>query len=128
MRLKTEEAYKFLLESDADIRNVYSEYLTTLGIDATVVEDGHKCLSVYDEKKFDLIILDTHLHGISADDVVRKVLDKVPYQRIIFTTASSLEEVRPMIETLPLRGEDILLKPFKFSRLLRLITSNLINK
>jgi DNA-binding response OmpR family regulator len=71
-----------------------------------------------DTKGFDLIILDTHLKDISGIEVARKIKQRLPDQWIIITsTTASVSEMG----SFGLSKDDILQKPFSFSKLLGLV-------
>ena len=75
------------------------------------------------EKEFDIIILDTHIHDISGFEVARKIRDKLPNKKIILTTTYSLNNIRNIIDSIGIKSEEVVLKPFRFSKLFSIIES-----
>ena len=92
-----------------------------------IVENGNKCLEVVcsikddNNKDYDLIIIDTHLRDISGFEVARKIRNRLPHKRIILTTTYSLENISDIIDSIGVKREDVILKPFNFSELISVI-------
>jgi CheY-like chemotaxis protein len=108
-----------IAEPEPDIQTMYRMYLDSLGLETIIVSNANRCLeSVFntvDSKGFDLIVLDTHLKDISGIEIARKIRQRLPDQRIIITsTTASVYEM----ERLGISKDDILQKPFSFSKLL----------
>ena len=80
------------------------------------------------DKEFDSIILDTHIRDISAFEVARKIRDKLPNKKIILTTTYSLNNIRNIIDSIGIKSEEVVLKPFRFSKLFSIIESRNILK
>jgi CheY-like chemotaxis protein len=111
-----------IAEPEQDIQTIYRLYSDSLGIQTTIVSNANRCLeSVFntaESKGFDLIILDTHLKDISGIEVARKIKQRLPDQQIIITsTTTSVDEM----ERFGISKDNILQKPFGFSKLLGLI-------
>jgi len=111
-----------IAEPEEDIQMLYRRYLDSLSIDVTLVSNGNNCLeSVFntvESKGFDMIILDTHLKDISGIEVARRIKQRLPDQRIIITTTTASTDE---IERVGMTQDDILQKPFRFSKLLGFI-------
>jgi two-component system, OmpR family, response regulator len=91
-----------------------------------MVENGNKCLEILhssteNNNDYDLIIIDTHLRDISGFEVAKKIRDKLPHKRIILTTTYSLENISGIIDSIDVKREDVILKPFNFSELISVI-------
>jgi CheY-like chemotaxis protein len=119
-----------IVEPNSDIQFLYSLFTKEYGFsrsDVNIVENGNKCLevvcSIKDDNNtdYDLIIIDTHLHDISGFEVARKIRDKLPHKRIILTTTYSLENISDIIDSIGVKREDVILKPFNFSELISVI-------
>jgi DNA-binding response OmpR family regulator len=59
-----------------------------------------------------IIILDTHLPDISAFEVARKIRNRLPHKKIILTTTNPLDNIRNIIDSIGIKREDVILKPF----------------
>jgi DNA-binding response OmpR family regulator len=111
-----------IVESEPDLMILYAEYLSALDLDVIVASDGNECLSVLKVNDFDIIILDMHLSGIiEAIDVAKEIYQIKPNQRIVLTTTNPLNRTSTIIDTLRVNKEDILVKPFMLSSLLKVI-------
>ena len=119
-----------IAEPNSDIQFLYSLFTKQYGFslsDVNVLESGNKCLEVIlsakddNNKDYDLIIIDTHLRDISGFEVARKIRDRLPHKRIILTTTYSLENIKDIIDSIGVKHEDVILKPFSFSELFSLI-------
>ncbi|MGZ5551492.1 MAG: response regulator [Nitrososphaeraceae archaeon] len=123
-----------IAEPNSDIQFLYSLFTKEYGFsisDVSIVENGIKCLEIvfsntaeddYDNNNdYDVIILDTHLRDISGFEVARKIRDRLPHKRIILTTTYSLENISDIIDSIGIKREDVILKPFSFSELISII-------
>ncbi len=66
------------------------------------------------ENDYDIIILNTHIHDISGL-VARKIRNRVKHKRIILTTTYSLDSISNIIDSIGIKSQDVILKPFIFS-------------
>ena len=93
-----------------------------------IVENGNKCLEIVfsntednNNNDYDIIMLDTHLHDISGFEVARKIRDRLPHKKIILTTTHSLDNISNIIDSIGIKSEDVILKPFNFSELFSIL-------
>jgi two-component system, OmpR family, response regulator len=125
---KKERKPKRLLiaEPDSDIHVLYSLFTKQYGFsisDVKVVQNGNKCLEIIHSSRednnenndYDIFIVDTHLRDISGFEVARKILDRLPHKKIILTTTYSLDNISSMIDSIGIKSQDVLFKPFSFS-------------
>ncbi len=114
-----------IVEPEPDHRLLYRRYFDKLGgIQAWVTGTAKEALqSVLSETSqgFDLIVLDAHLKDASAIEIAHQITSAIPDQRIVFTTTSSITQVKEEIVSSGLYSEQILVKPFSFSKLMSLI-------
>jgi CheY-like chemotaxis protein len=113
-----------IAEPEPDLRNLYSEYLNGLGIEVMTVENGIKCLeNLFDSREnyFDMIILDSHIRDVDGCELVKKIHEKIPGQRIVLTTTNSSTKKNNIEGLFEIEQDDILLKPFSFTKLLAII-------
>lgn len=78
--------------------------------------DGEEALAFLDGQRYDLVVLDRMLPGISGDDVLRAMRGKGIATPVLMLTALSALEHR--VEGLDAGADDYLPKPFAFSELL----------
>jgi DNA-binding response OmpR family regulator len=122
-----------IAEPDSDIQYLYSLYTKQYGFsifDVSIVENGNKCLELIfsntagddgNNNAYDVIILDTHLHDISGFEVARKIRDRLPHKKIILTTTNSLDNISNMMDSIGIKSQDVIFKPFNFSELFSIL-------
>jgi CheY-like chemotaxis protein len=121
-----------IAEPEPDIRVLYSLFTKQFDFsisDVSIVENGNKCLEILlsntaddnNNNDYDIIILDTHLPDISGFEVARKIRDRLPHKKIILTTTHSLDNISNIIDSIGIKSEDVILKPFNFSELFSIL-------
>ena len=121
-----------IAEPDSDIHVLYSLFTKQYGFsisDVKVVQNGNKCLEIIDSSRednnenndYDIFIVDTHLRDISGFEVARKICDRLPHKRIILTTTYSLDNISSMIDSIGIKSQDVLFKPFSYSDLFSIL-------
>jgi DNA-binding response OmpR family regulator len=128
---KKEKKYKRILiaEPESDIHVLYSLFTKQYGFsipDVKVVQNGNKCLEIIDSCReenndYDIFIVDTHLRDISGFEVARKIREKLPHKKIILTTTYSLDNISSMIDSINIKSQDVLFKPFSYSELVSIL-------
>ena len=109
-----------VVDDDAEIRALISEYLTRQGFRVTAVADGVAMNGAIEDGRFDLVVLDVMLPGEDGISLCRKLRarSRVP---IIMLTARGEETDR--ITGLETGADDYLAKPFNPRELLARINS-----
>lgn len=105
-----------LVEDDEALRFIVKDNLAENGYEVEVAPDGELALELFQNDKFDLIVLDVMLPKIDGFQVaatIRKADDQIP---IIFLTARSMTEDK--ITGLTIGGDDYIPKPFSMEELL----------
>ena len=124
-----------IAEPNSDIQYLYSLFTKQFGFsisNVSIVENGNKCLEILlsntaednnnnNDNDYDIIILDTHLPDISGFEVARKIRDRLPHKKIILTTTHSLDNISNIIDSIGIKSEDVILKPFFFSELFSIL-------
>jgi len=85
------DAYALRLRGYCDVETAYS---------------GAQALSLLDETRIDIMLLDRHMPGMSGDDVLEELVARDYYGRIVMVTA-----VDPGFEVLDMPFDDYLCKP-----------------
>ncbi|MDM5360478.1 two-component system OmpR family response regulator [Peribacillus sp. B2I2] len=78
--------------------------------------DGNEALEVYGSGKWDLILLDVMLPGISGIELLRKIRTKNTFTPVILLTAKG--SVEDKVSGLDLGANDYITKPFQIEELL----------
>ena len=124
-----------IVEPNPDIQFLYSLYTKLYGFsisDVKVVQNGNKCLEIIHSSRednnnknnnndYDIFIVDTHLSDISGFEVARKIRDRLPHKKIILTTTYSLDNISSMIDSIGIKSQDVLVKPFNYSDLVSIL-------
>jgi CheY-like chemotaxis protein len=123
-------------ETDPDIQYLYQEYMNVISphVSCTVVDNIEKMINsndgpvVYNFKStqksdFDTIILDVNVGDYDAIRIAKKLLHKLPRQKIVFTTTADLKIIEEDMIRQGLTSSIVILqKPFSFSDLLAIIS------
>lgn len=112
-----------IIEDDKEICQILTDFLCNYNYETECCFSGFNALSVFNQKFFDLVILDLMLPYVSGEEIlcgIRKVSD-VP---ILVVSAKDL--VRTKVELLRLGADDYITKPFNLEELLARIERCLI--
>ena len=112
-----------IIEDDKEICQILTDFLCNYNYETECCFSGLNALSVFNQKFFDLVILDLMLPYVSGEEIlcgIRKVSD-VP---ILVVSAKDL--VRTKVELLRLGADDYITKPFNLEELLARIERCLI--
>ena len=109
-----------VVDDDAEIRTLLSEFLTRQGLNVTAVADGRGMDSAMEEGQFDLVVLDLMLPGEDGIALCRRLRTRTTVP-IIMLTARGEEADR--IAGLETGADDYLPKPFNPRELLARIKS-----
>ena len=124
-----------IAEPNPDIQFLYSLFTKQYGFsisDVKFVQNGNKCLEIIHSSRednnnknnnndYDIFIVDTHLSDISGFEVARKFRDRLPHKKIILTTTYSLDNISSMIDSIGIKSQDVLVKPFNYSDLVSIL-------
>ena len=121
-----------IAEPNSDIQFLYSLFTKEYGFsisDVKVVQNGNKCLEIIHSNReynnenndYDIFIVDTHRRDISGFEVARKIRERLPHKKIILTTTYSLDNISNMIDSIGIKSQDVILKPFLFSDLFSIL-------
>jgi CheY-like chemotaxis protein len=104
-----------IVEDDPDLSMIYLTFLERLGYRSVlVVGDGESLVRAVMEGEFspDLILMDSRLPGMSGIEAAKKIVERKPTVKVVFTTAD--DSVREQADAL---GFLFLQKPFTLAAL-----------
>jgi DNA-binding response OmpR family regulator len=108
-----------VVEDNQDIREAIVETLTSEGYDMEVAKDGEEALELISAQRFDLVLLDLMMPGISGMEVLTKIrsfedpqINNLP---VVIVTAKFL--IDDIDAVLPSGATTYLLKPFRAAAL-----------
>lgn len=121
MNEETQQKHILLVEDDANLGSVLTEFLEIKNYIVTLCTDGEAGRKEYERSKsagtlYDMLILDVmmpKLDGFSLAEMIRQDNPTVP---IIFLTAKSMKEDR--LEGFRLGADDYITKPFSIEELI----------
>ena len=104
-----------LVDDEIKITEVVKAYLDKEGYNTFVAYDGKKALELFNQKTFDLVILDRMLPDISGEEICEKIR-QTSLVHIIMLTAKTEEEDK--IDGFNLGCDDYVCKPFNVKELI----------
>ncbi len=104
-----------VVEDEESIRGGLCDVLVYHGWQPTAVESGEEGLEQGLGKKFDLVILDLMLPGLSGLDVCRRLREKIPALPVLMLTAKGSED--DVVKGLRCGADDYVTKPFSIREL-----------
>ena len=111
-----------IVEDDQDFAGSVAEILELDEHQVTVLASGEEAVANYDEKAFDLVLLDIKLPGMSALECLRAIRTINPIANVVIMTGAHTEQNRR--EAKDSGALHVLQKPFDPLRLLELIKDN----
>jgi DNA-binding response OmpR family regulator len=111
-----------IIEDDADIAAIQSDFLQIAGFAVEITSDGKTGLQRALSKEFDLILLDLMLPGIGGIDICKKVREEINVP-IIMVTAKGTDADK--IRGLGIGADDYISKPFSPPELVARVKANL---
>lgn len=106
-------------EDDSDLREITTKTLQLVVGHVFSVTDGTEALSVYENNRIDIVILDIHMGSVSGIDVaktIRKSNDKVP---IVIVSGSIATQ--DLLEACKLNLIEYMHKPIEFNALIKVL-------
>ncbi|PYN43208.1 MAG: hypothetical protein DME00_27430 [Candidatus Rokuibacteriota bacterium] len=112
-----------VVDDEAPVREVLTEYFTTEGYAVEGAGSGAEALTVVRGGRADLVLLDVRMPGLDGVQVLRKIREINGDVPVIMVTAN--EDVSLAKETLKLGAFDYVAKPFDFDYLDRAVAAGL---
>jgi two-component system KDP operon response regulator KdpE len=111
-----------IVDDEPQLRGVLRSMLTTLGFVVTDVESGETAIERLREEKFDLILLDINMPGISGLETCRLIRDRSEVSIIMLTVRGRSQD---KIQALDAGADGYVTKPFDVNELLARIRATL---
>jgi len=112
-----------IVEDEEKILRLLELELVYEGYEAGKANDGLKGFELYQSRKWDLILLDVMLPGISGIELLRRIRAQDAHTPVILLTAKS--SVEDKVSGLDLGANDYITKPFQIEELLARIRAAL---
>jgi putative two-component system response regulator len=104
-----------IVDDEDSIRQALERFATRLGYRAVLARDGVTALERVAQNRFDLMLCDVRMPGVSGVELVPRVLERDPDVAILMLTA--VDEPRTAVECLKLGAYDYLIKPVDLDEL-----------
>jgi DNA-binding NtrC family response regulator len=108
-----------LVDDEADFRESACRYLKRLGFRVEEAEDGEEAVNITVNKKFDVVIMDIHMPGISGIEALKQLMQRESPPKVIMLTGGGT--IENAVESIKLGAYDFLTKPAKMEDLARLV-------
>jgi DNA-binding response OmpR family regulator len=105
-----------IVEDEAPLADAVARGLRREGMAVDVAYDGDSADEKASITRYDVVVLDRDLPGMSGDALCEQITSSGALSRVIMLTASG--SVRDRVEGLSLGADDYLAKPFAFAELL----------
>jgi len=96
------------------------------GFQSTGVSDANEALTIFDQQKFDLVLLDVNMPGRNGYEVMEHIFGIDKDAAVIIITGNA--SVESAIRALKIGAWDYLKKPFEFSDLIKIVKNTLSKK
>lgn len=109
MRLKKVSTKILIVEDEIDIREGISEYLSEVGYNVMVAEDGQEGIDLFKSNEFDLVLLDIMLPKINGFGVLSQIreISDVPVMML-----TAMTDDYSQIMSFNEKADDYITKPF----------------
>ena len=105
-----------VVDDEAQLRDIASQILTSLGYKVSSVSSGEKALTFIQENPVDLLVIDMLMEpGINGRQTYEKILEQYPEQKAVIT--SGFSENDDIKATLKLGAHGFIKKPYSISQL-----------
>jgi putative two-component system response regulator len=115
MTVTTAQTSVLIVDDEDAIRQALERFITRLGHRAVLARDGISALERVSQGRFDLMLCDVRMPGLSGVELVPKVLERDADVAILMLTA--VDEPRTAVECLKLGAYDYLIKPVDLDEL-----------
>ena len=110
-------------DDEIDLLKPHIIFLTQKGYSLTTVSNGLDALDMCDAQKFDLIILDENMPGLSGLETLSRIKEKHPEIPVVMITKSEEEDI--MNQAIGNKIADYLIKPVNPNQIFLSIKKNL---
>lgn len=107
-----------LVDDETHFRESACRYLRRIGFRVDEAEDGEEALNLTVNKKFDVVILDIHMPGMSGVEVLKALMRRESPPKVIMLTGGGT--IENAVESIKMGAYDFLTKPTKLDDLARL--------
>jgi adenylate cyclase len=122
-------AVRLLVVDDNELnRDMLSRRLGARGFQVEAAENGEKALVRLGEERFDAVLLDVMMPGLSGLDVLRQVRERWPESDLPVIMATARDATEDVVEALQAGANDYVTKPLDFPVVLARVETHLTLK
>lgn len=104
------------IDDESNIRRLLADELEQEGFRVATAATGEQGLALVDKERFDLVLVDLKLPGMSGIDVIRRIRRlPSPVDTIVITGHGNIDAA---VQSMKLGALDFITKPFKLSELI----------
>jgi len=103
------------VDDEATLRNAMQQLLEHAGHSVVTANSGEAALELMAQRPFDVVITDFSMPGMKGDELIARIRESVPHQRIILATAF-VDEYKVFSQPVA-TADAVLLKPFSLTDL-----------
>jgi PAS domain S-box-containing protein/diguanylate cyclase (GGDEF)-like protein len=104
-----------LVDDDDAVLDHFGRWLTSSGYEVDLAEDGYRAMEMVEQKRYDLLLLDYMMEGISGIEVLRKIREKWSASELPVIMVTAFDDSADVVSALRLGANDYLTKPLEFS-------------
>jgi PAS domain S-box-containing protein len=123
---KGRRALILVIDDDEFVRNVLSRTLAQANHQVTLAESGEKGVQIFKEGKFDIVLTDLGLPGMSGWEVCRVIKETSPQTPVGMITGWGVEKNQSEMEEYGL--DFFVSKPFDFNQILNVVSETMASK
>ena len=117
---------KLLVVDDNELnRDMLSRRLKSRGYAVMTADDGPQCLDLVKGQRFDLILLDIMMPGMSGIDVLKVIRNRYSVAELPIIMATAKDQGTDVVEALTLGANDYVTKPLDFPVVLARVDNQL---
>ena len=117
---------KVLVVDDNELnRDMLSRRLKSRGFAVLTADDGPQCLEMVKAQRFDLILLDIMMPGMSGIDVLKVIRQRYSVAELPIIMATAKDQGTDVVEALTLGANDYVTKPLDFPVVLARVENQL---
>ncbi|MCA9493010.1 MAG: response regulator [Myxococcales bacterium] len=108
------QAQILVVDDNAMNRDMLSRRLERKGYAVEVAESGEQALEILSKRRFDLVLLDWMMPGLSGIDVLKKLREQYAAIQLPIIMATAKSEADDIVEALRAEANDYVTKPLNF--------------
>ncbi len=107
------------IDDEKNIRRLIKNEFTLEGFEVITAKNAEQGLEFFDREKFNLVLLDIKLPGMSGVEVLRRIKTKSARAAVIMITGFG--DIQSAVQCMKLGASDYVTKPFKLDQLIAMV-------